>query len=408
MKKILKLKECNLKQRRVFVRADFNVPLAQKGSNYQVTDDTRIVGALPTIQRIIEEGGKCILASHLGRPDGKKNQKYSLEPVAQRLSELLRKDVVLTDNCIGDGPRGVISQMRWGDVLLLENLRFHPGEETNSPEFAASMAALCDVYVGDGFGTLHRAHASTSGLPKMMAEKCVGLLVERELAFLEPLRDNPKRPFVLVMGGAKVSDKIGVIEHFLSRVDRILLGGAMAYAFLKAQGIEIGKSYCDDKQVTLAARLLKEAELKGVEVILPIDHMVTTGLEDRQAGELVEEASIPKHLMGVDIGPKSVALFKKALEGAETVFWNGPVGVFETPQFATGTYELAKVISQSKARKLVGGGDVVAAIAGAGCSDRFDFISTGGGATLEYLEGKDLPGLTALEITTRPDGLRSS
>lgn len=398
---IAKLTEMDLKNRRVFVRVDFNVPLKKEGNRSVVGDLTRIEGALPTIRYIMEQGGKCILASHLGRPDGKPDKKYSLEPVGSKLSELLEHDVIFTEDCIGDGPRGLSQQMHNGDVLLLENLRFHPGEEENSPEFTAKLMELCDVYVSDAFGTLHRAHASTYGLPKHVAEKGMGLLVEKELQFLEPLRDKPKRPFALFMGGSKVSDKIGILEFFLSKVDKVFVGGAMAYAFLRAQGRQIGKSLCDEKQVDLASKILKAMIVRDIQLLLPVDHVVSKAFGDAKSAETTPGQDIPADRMGLDIGPKTVEAYQAALSGVETIFWNGPMGVFEEPAFANGTFGVAKAIAESSAQKLAGGGDVAAAIAKSGLQDRFDFISTGGGATLEYLEGKDLPGLKVLELFSR-------
>lgn len=396
------LRDLDFKGKRVFVRVDFNVPL-KKGEDglYEVADDTRIVGALETIRYIAEQGGKVILASHLGRPDGQPNKKYSLEPVGQRLSELLGKDVLLTDDCIGDGPRGLSQQMRPGEVILLENLRFHPGEEDNSVEFVNDLLELTDIYVSDAFGTLHRAHGSTAGLPKLVPNKAIGLLVEKELQFLEPLRDNPKRPFGLIMGGSKVSDKLGVLEYFLPKVDKVFIGGAMAYAFLKAKGFEVGRSLCDGAQVTLAKKVLKGADARNVKVFLPVDHVVTPTFGDTKNVSVTKHADIFEDKMGMDIGPQTLELYRKELQELETVFWNGPMGVFEEPVFATGTFELAKAVAQTKALKLVGGGDSGSAIAQAGLTNKFDFISTGGGATLEYLEGKNLPGLKAVEKPRR-------
>lgn len=398
MKMIKKLSEIPLKGRRVLVRVDFNVPLALQGNQYVVTDTTRLEGALPTIKYIIDQGGRCILASHLGRPKGQSVKKYSLEPVGQKLSELLEKDVILTDDCVGDGPRGLSHRLRPGDVMLLENLRFHREEEENSVEFANQLLELCDVYISDAFGTLHRAHASTYLAPKTAIEKGMGFLVEKELEALLPLKENPQRPFVLVMGGAKVSDKIGVLEQFMPKVDRVLIGGAMAYAFLKAQGVEIGNSLCEEKQVQLAVRLLKAAAARNVKIVLPVDHVVARTLETPKDAKPTPTVAIADGWMGLDIGPKTVKLYEEALEGAQTIFWNGPMGVFELPEFAHGTESLAKAIAASTARKMAGGGDVVAAIGKAQVESQFDFISTGGGATLEYLEGKDLPGLKALEV----------
>lgn len=386
-----------LKGRRVLVRVDFNVPLKQEGDGWVVTDTTRLEGALPTIRYILEQGGRCILMSHLGRPKGQPNRKYSLEPVGAKLTEMLGLDVLLTDDCIGDGPRGLSHQMRPGSVMLLENLRFHPGEEENSVEFANKLLELCDVFIGDAFGALHRAHASTSAAPKLAAEKAMGFLVQKELETLLPLKEDPKRPFVLIMGGSKISDKIGVLEHFLPKVDRVIIGGAMSYAFQQAQGLEIGKSLCDYKQVQLATKILKGAAARNVKVLLPIDHRVASAIDDPTGGKLTEGREIPIDKMGVDIGPRTIELYAEALQGAETIFWNGPMGVFENPAFSKGTFELAKRIAATSSKKLAGGGDSVAAIAQAGLEGSFDFISTGGGATLEYLEGKEMPGLKALE-----------
>ncbi len=396
------LQDMNLKSRRVFVRVDFNVPLRSTESGLEVADDTRIEGALPTIRHIIEAGGKCILGSHLGRPKAKPETKYSLEPVGKALSQKLGKDVILTDRCIGDGARGLSRQMKDGDVLLLENLRFEPGEEANASDFAQKLQELCECYVSDAFGTLHRAHASTAGLARLFQgpDRGMGLLVQKELQYLEPLRDHPSQPFVLVMGGAKVSDKIGILEHFLPKVNTVIVGGAMAYAFLRAKGVEVGKSYCQDEQVNLAARLMKSAAARNIQLLLPVDHVVAKSMDDN-TGRTTNNEQVPDDMMALDIGPRTVELYGKAFETAETIFWNGPMGVFEKPAFAKGTFDIAKRISLSKARKLAGGGDSAAAISEAGCEPQFDFISTGGGATLEYLEGKGLPGLKALDLDNR-------
>ena len=396
-----KLTELELKNKRVFIRVDFNVPLKLVGDTYQVSDARRIEEALPTIRYVIEQGGKVILGSHLGRPKGQPNPKYSLEPVGSYLSSVLGKDVLLTEDCVGDAPRGLSHQMRSGDVMLLENLRFHPGEEENAPEFANLLAELCDVYIGDAFGTLHRAHASTEGLPRLMKNRAIGLLVEKELKYLAPLKENPKRPFLLLMGGSKVSDKIGVLEYFLPKVDTVVIGGAMAYSFLNAKGFKVGKSICEDKQVQLAKKIIRGADARNIRLVLPEDHVVSLAFGDTQNVSVTQGIDIPDDKMGLDIGPKTIAKIGAALETAETVFWNGPMGVFEEPVFAKGTFEVAKLIAQTKAVKLVGGGDSAAAISQAGLESAFDFISTGGGATLEYLEGKSLPGLKVLEIVER-------
>ncbi len=404
MKQRVRIQDMSLRGKRVFLRVDFNVPLKETGGEWVVSDAGRIEAALPTIRLLMSQGARLILASHLGRPKGIPTPKYSLEPVGKKLSEYLERDVILTDSCIGDGARGLSQRVRNGDVLLLENLRFRPEEEADSHEFAVKLAELCDAYVTDAFGSLHRAHASTSALPKLVGERGIGLLVQKELEYLEPLRAKPSRPFVLIMGGAKVSDKIGVLEKFMPKVDKVIVGGAMAYAFLKARGVEVGKSYCQEEQVRLASRLLKSAEARNVQIILPADHLVTSGIENTQDAKLTEESNIPVDKMAVDIGPQSVERFARALEGAETIFWNGPMGIFETPEFAKGTFEMARRIAATSARKLAGGGDSAAAIEAAGCEKEFDFISTGGGATLEFLEGKELPGLKAIEtrVPTEP------
>jgi|694.fasta_scaffold123484_1 phosphoglycerate kinase len=397
-KAIRKIQDLELKGKRVFVRVDFNVPLKHNGKEWIVSDPKRIEGALETIRHVIASEGKCILASHLGRPKGKREGKYSLEPVGAKLSELLGKDVILTDDCIGDGAKSLSLRMRNGDILLLENLRFHEGEEENSPDFVAKLLELTDVYVNDAFGTMHRAHASTVGLPKMVQERGAGFLVQKELQYLSALRDKPERPFMLIMGGAKVSDKMGILELFLPKVDKVFIGGAMAYAFLKAQGHEIGKSLCDEKQEQLASKILKSADARKVKVILPVDHVVSRSIQDVQGKRITESVDIEKDFLGVDIGPKTLELFQQEIQGAKTIFWNGPMGVFEQPEFSKGTFELARIIAGTSALKLAGGGDSAAAITQSGSENQFNFISTGGGATLEYLEGKEFAGLKVLEF----------
>jgi phosphoglycerate kinase len=397
-KAIRKIQELELKGKRVFVRVDFNVPLKHNGKDWIVSDPKRIEGALETIRHVIASEGKCILASHLGRPKGKREGKYSLEPVGAKLSELLGKDVILTDDCIGDGAKSLSLRMRNGDILLLENLRFHEGEEENSPDFVAKLLELTDVYVNDAFGTMHRAHASTVGLPKMVQERGAGFLVQKELQYLSALRDKPERPFMLIMGGAKVSDKMGILEQFLPKVDKVFVGGAMAYAFLKARGHEIGKSLCDEKQEQLANKILKAADARKVKVILPVDHVVSRSIQDVQGKRITESVDIEKDFLGVDIGPKTLELFQQEIQGAKTIFWNGPMGVFEQPEFSKGTFELARIIAGTSALKLAGGGDSAAAITQSGSENQFNFISTGGGATLEYLEGKEFAGLKVLEF----------
>ena len=396
-----KVSGLGLKNKRVFIRVDFNVPLKLVGDVYEIVDPRRIEEAMPTIRYVLEQGGKVILGAHLGRPKGKANPKYSLEPVGSYLSRVLGKDVLLTEDCVGDAPRGLSHQMRMGDVMLLENLRFHAGEEENSLDFANRLAELCDIYVNDAFGALHRAHASTEGLAKIIKQRAIGLLVEKELKFLEPLKDSPKRPFVLIMGGSKVSDKMGVLEHFLPKVDTVIIGGAMAYAFLNARGFNVGKSLCEHKQVQLANKILKGAEARNVKVLLPEDHVVAQSINDIEKVSITQGVDIPDDKLGLDIGPKTISRIAEVIETAETIFWNGPMGVFEQPAFAKGTFEVANLIAQSKAIKIIGGGDSAAAIAQAGLEASFDFISTGGGATLEFLEGKTLPGLKVLEIVVK-------
>lgn len=395
-----KIQALDLRGKRVLVRVDFNVPLKETANGMEVADSTRIEAALPTIQFILEQGGKCLLASHLGRPKGQRTAKYSLEPVGTRLSELLGKDVILTEDCTGDGPRSLSQNMRPGDVLLLENLRFDPGEEKNTPAFAQKLAELCDVYINDAFGTMHRAHASTAGIAQFVETKAIGVLVQQELKYLEPLREAPERPFVLAMGGAKISDKMGVIEHLLPKVDTILIGGAMAYAFLKARGVTVGKSLCPPEQIPLATKLLKAASARNVRVLLPVDHVITSDFESLDA-TITEDENIPGDKMALDIGPKTLSLYEEPIAKAATIFWNGPMGVFERKPYSEGTFGLARAIAASPAQKLAGGGDVAAAVAASGEQERFDFISTGGGATLEFLEGKNLPGLKALALSKR-------
>jgi len=399
-----KLSDLDVRGKRVFVRVDFNVPLKETSSGeWDVADAVRIEGAMPTIVALLEREARVILASHLGRPKGKPSKKYSLEPVGRHLAGLLQREVLLPEDCVGDGPRSLSQQMRPGSVMLLENLRFHPGEEENTAEFANQLLALTDVFVGDAFGTMHRAHASTDLLPRLVKDRAPGLLVERELEFLYPLRDAPKRPFALVMGGSKVSDKIGVLEHFLTKVDKVLIGGAMAYAFLRAKGYRVGNSLCEDDQVKHAEKLIKSADARKVKLVLPVDHLTVTGFAAPASLEVAHTEDVPAGRMAVDIGPKTAQRFLSELRNVETIFWNGPLGAYETPEYAVGTNTVARGVAELSAKKMAGGGDVAAALANAGVAEKFDFISTGGGATLEFLEGKDLPGLTALEVFAPAD-----
>ncbi|MCZ7687128.1 MAG: phosphoglycerate kinase [Sandaracinaceae bacterium] len=377
--------------RRVFVRVDFNVPL----EGGRVTDDTRIRAALPTLRLVMEKGGRPVIASHLGRPKGKADPKYSLEPAGARLAELLGAEVLLADDCIGDGPRKVVSDLRDGQVALLENLRFHPEEEANEEGFAKELARLCEVYVNDAFGAAHRAHASVSALPKLVRDKGAGLLMEAELAALGKLRDEPPHPYVAVLGGAKVSDKIAVLEALLARVDTLVIGGAMANTFLAAQGRAMGKSLVEEDKLALARTILTRAEERGVSLLLPSDVVVAAGT-DSASGRVVSVDEVGSDDMALDVGPASVERFAEPMRSAKAVFWNGPMGLFENAAFAKGTLGVAEAIAAAPGFSVVGGGDSVAAVQQAGIAERFDHVSTGGGASLELLEGRKLPGVEAL------------
>ena len=389
------ISELDIAGRRVFIRVDFNVPL---NSNGTVSDDTRIRESLPTIKHAIEKGARVVLASHLGRPKGKPDKKYSLEPVAARLAELLGADVSLTDEPVGDGARKVVNDLHAGAVALLENLRFSPGEEANDEAFARTLAGYTDVYVNDAFGTAHRAHASTVGITKFVADKGIGLLMEREVKFLGRLLGEVERPFVTIIGGAKVSDKIGVLENLLVRVDQLLIGGAMANTFLKAKGGKLGRSLAEDDKLPLARAFLRNAEEANVDVLLPRDVVAAAGTKS-ESGRVVQAMGVPEDLAALDIGPETARGFADAIARAKTIFWNGPMGVFESEPFAAGTLAVAEAVASARgALTVVGGGDSVAAIQKSGLADKITHISTGGGASLEFLEGKKLPGLAALEI----------
>lgn len=388
------LDELPVEGRHVFCRVDLNVPLSEG----KVADDTRIRAILPTLKILMERGAKIVLASHLGRPKGKADPKYSLLPVGQYLAELLGKPVIFPDDCIGDGVRKIQKDQRAGEIVLLENLRYHAEEEANDPLFAEQLKGQTDLYISDAFGSLHRAHASTAALPRLYADRGVGLLVAKELEFLAPLLDAPARPFVVVLGGAKVSDKIKVIEYLIRRVDRLLIGGAMAFTFLRAMGRKTGLSLVEEDRIPHALRFLEEARAKGVEIVLPVDVALGRSFDNPGAPVMADASDIPDGWMGLDVGPKTIELFRNHLLRARTIFWNGPLGLFEKPPFDAGTVAVAKVLSETSATTVIGGGDSAAAVHQAGVAEKMSHISTGGGATLEYLEGLGLPGLEALSV----------
>jgi phosphoglycerate kinase len=386
--------------KRVFVRVDYNVPLEGKSatgsSTKKVGDDARIRATLPTLRHLIDRGARIVLGSHLGRPDGQVKPEYSLEPVAAKLSEMLELEVALADEPVGDGARKVVSDLRDGQIAMLENLRFNSGEEENDETFARTLASYCDVYVNDAFGTAHRAHASTAGMVKFVAEKGAGFVMAKEIDFLSRLLGNVDRPYVAVLGGAKVSDKIEVLDALLERVNSIVIGGAMANTFLEAQGKNVGKSKVEKDKLPLARNFLRKAVEKKIAVHLPTDVLCGTGLDDTDA-KAMRVDHISEHQMALDIGPGTIELFRRVLTEARTVFWNGPMGVFEKPQWANGTVAVAKALAENRlALTVVGGGDSAAAIAQAGLADKVSHVSTGGGASLEFVQGVDLPGIAAL------------
>jgi phosphoglycerate kinase len=382
--------------KRVFIRVDFNVPLDAAG---HVTDDARIRAALPTIQYAIKARAKVILASHLGRPKGKPEdrEKLTLEPAAVRLSELLGQDVILADDCVGDGVRKLAKELKDGQVLLLENLRFHPEEEKNDEPFCRELAALCDVWINDAFGTAHRAHASTAGMAQFVKEKAAGFLIVKEVEYLGKALGSPKRPFVALIGGAKVSDKIKVLDTLMNKADAVLIGGAMAYTFLKAQEIGVGRSLVEADKLELARQILDRAKVKGVDLLLPVDHVCGAEPKETAERQIIDGTAIPDGLMGLDIGPKTLDRYRQRVLAAGTVFWNGPMGLFEQKPWAQGTFGIAKAMAESNGITVVGGGDSAAAVEEAGLVDRMTHVSTGGGASLEFIEGRELPGIKACE-----------
>lgn len=386
------IEQVQVQGKRVFARVDFNVPM---DDNQNITDDTRIRAALPTIEHLINNGAKVILASHLGRPKGKVNPKYSLKPVAQRLSELLQKDVQMAPDCIGPEVENLVKQLQDGEVLLLENVRFHAEEEKNDPEFARKLAALAEIYVNDAFGTAHRAHASTEGIAKYIPAYA-GFLMKKEIDVMGKALENPVRPFIAIIGGAKVSDKIGVIENLINKVNTLIIGGGMANTFLKAKGYETGKSLVEEDKLELAKEMLELAKNKGVNFLLPTDVVVAKEFAATAPSQVVEASAIQSDDLALDIGPQSAEAFAQEIASAQTVIWNGPMGVFEMEPFAKGTERIAQAMAACNGVTIVGGGDSVAAVEKMGVAQKLTHISTGGGASLEFLEGKVLPGVAAL------------
>ncbi|MGE5494352.1 MAG: phosphoglycerate kinase [Burkholderiales bacterium] len=387
------IRDIDLAGKKVLVRVDFNVPLNDKK---EITDDTRIVAALPTIQYLRDQSSKIILCSHLGRPDGVFNPKYSLAPVAAKLEKLMGCKITFANDVIGESAQAAVQNVREGEIVLLENLRFHKEETANDPGFAKKLASFADIYVNDAFGAAHRAHASTAGVADYIPA-VAGFLIEKELKALGGALDNPTRPFLAILGGAKVSDKIGVIENLITKVDWIILGGGMAYTFLKAKGMEVGTSLVDEARIELAAGLLKKAETKGVEIFLPVDSIIADKFDAKANTQVVPSDEITPGWMGLDIGPSSRMLFADKVRKAKTVIWNGPMGVFEMEPFSEGTKSIAKAMAETEAMTIIGGGDSAAAVKIFGYAQNIDHISTGGGASLEFLEGKELPGISVLQ-----------
>jgi 3-phosphoglycerate kinase len=396
----LTLRDLDVRGKRVLVRVDFNVPTETRGGKVRITDDTRIRESLPTINYLRKNGAKTILMAHLGRPKGKPVPKYSLRPIGEHLHSLIHQPVIFSHDTIGEVPEKIIAHMENGDVALLENVRFQPEEEANDPKFAETLAKLGDLYVNDAFGAAHRAHASTAGITKFVPTSAMGFLMEKELKYLREGLEKPAKPFVVILGGAKVSDKIGVLKALMEKADTILIGGAMANTFLKAQGVQVGASRVESDKADLAREILDLAKKRGVKFLLPIDAVeaeeIRAGTPIRNTSRLSPQHGITDGWQAVDIGAATIALYQDEIAKGETIFWNGPVGIFEIPDFAEGTIAIAEALAQSGATTIIGGGDSVTAVKQAGLADKMTFISTGGGASLELLEGKELPGVAAL------------
>ena len=387
------VRDIDVKGKKVLVRCDFNVPMDE---DKNITDNRRIVAALDTIKYLLEQNCKVILCSHLGRPKGEVNPKYSLAPVAKELSRLLGKEVKLAEDVVGESAKALTSNMSEGEIVLLENVRYEAGEEKNDEELSKKFASLAEVYVNDAFGTAHRAHSSTTGVASFLPAVS-GFLIEKELKFLGSALENPESPFVAILGGAKVSDKIGVIDNLLEKVDTLIIGGGMAYTFFKAMGYEVGKSLCEVDKLDLAKSLMEKAKAKGVKLMLPVDNRVGKEFSNDTESKFVNSTEIPADWEGLDIGPKTIEMYSEELRNAKTVVWNGPLGAFEMEQFAEGTNSIARILADVEATTIVGGGDSAAAVEKVGLADKFTHISTGGGASLEFLEGKKLPGIEALQ-----------
>ena len=392
LKNIKTLKEFEYQDKVVFLRLDLNVPMDQG----KISDETRILASIPTIQYLREKGARIIMASHLGRPESREDTQYSLEPVAKRISEILETEVLMLDEVESAAIKHLVMGMKRNQLVMLENIRFEPGETENSEDLALELSKHVDIYINDAFGACHRAHATTHALPKMMKNRGVGLLIEKEIQFLDQLIHTPTRPYWAILGGSKVSDKIAVIEKMLDLVDGFIIGGAMAYTFLQAMGHSVGSSRVEKDKLKFAAEMVERIKARNKSLLLPVDHVISTGIKNGKEIQLTTDANIPEGLMGVDIGPKTIQQFRAALKNAKTIFWNGPMGVFETPEMSKGTFAIAQILSEVDAVKIVGGGDSAAAAEASGYAKLMTHISTGGGASLEYLQGDQLPGLEAV------------